>query len=158
MNKQLAIPWQSPLAQLLMTQIAFNSRIKAMQAESANWHKEHSKWKKDIAGWQKKQRRIEAILYQLERELPDYRDVAARLWDIIEVHEHRLIEHEKLLTGYLSEGGKNRIKWTELDMEHGKQVELHAGVREDHDAFQAVDLAAMKKVGRLVERLRMFCH
>ncbi len=158
MSKQLAIPWQSPLAQLFVTQIALNSQIKAMQAESASWHNEHRKWKKDIVGWQKKQRRIEAILYQLERELPDYREVAAHLSDVIEDHETRLSEHEKLLARYLSHDETDPVKWTELDAEHDKQAKLHAEVQEEHDAFRAAYLAAMKKVDRLVKRLQALCH
>ncbi len=158
MSKQLAIPWQSPLAQLFVTQLALNSQAKAMQAESANWHNEHRKWKKDIVGWQKKQRRIEAILYQLERELPDYREVATHLSDVIEDHETRLSEHEKLLAGYLNCNETDPVKWTEVDVEHRKQAQLHAEVKEEHDAFRAAYLTAMKKVERLVKRLQALCH
>ncbi len=154
MNKQLAVPWQSPLLQLFMTRIALGSQIKAMQAESDSWHREHKRWKRDIVGWQKKQRRIEAILYQLERELPDYREVAAHLSDVIEDHETRLTEHERLLSSYLHHDETDPVKWSELDAEHERQAKLHAEVQEEHEAFRAAYLAAMKRVDRLVKRLQ----
>ncbi len=159
MSKQLAIPWQSsPAARLFMTQIALGSRIKEMQAESDNWHEEHRSWKRDITGWQRRQRRIEAVLYQLERELPDYRDVAAHLSDVIEEHEQRLSEHERLLAGYLSHNETDPAKWAELDQEHDRQARLHTEVQEEHDAFRTAYLAAMKKVERLVKRLQALCN
>ncbi len=158
MGRQLVIPWQPPLTRLFMRQIVLNSQIRAMQVESAKWQGEHRKWKKDIVGWQKKQRRIEALLYQLERELPDYREVAVYLSDVIEEHETRLSEHEKLLARYLEHDETDPARWRELDMEHGKQAKLHAKVQEEHDAFRAAYLAAMTKVERLVKRLQKLCH
>lgn len=159
MGKQLAIPWQSQLAHLIMAQGALNNRVEGMQKEAASWHKEHRKWKRDIVGWQNKQRRIEALLYQLERELPDYRDVATHLSDVIEEHEHRLEEYEKLLKGFLSqEGGERNRSWKELDAEHVRQAKLHAEVQEEHDAFRTAYLSAMKKVNRLVTRLQALCN
>ncbi len=158
MNKQLAIPWQPPpAAQMFMTQLMFDSQIKGMQSESDKWHQEHRSWKRDITAWQKRQRRIEAILYQLERELPDYRDVAAHLSDVIEEHERRLSEHDRLLKEYLGNDETDPAKWTELDLEHENQARMHAAVQEEHEAFRTAYLAAMKKVERLVKRLQSLC-
>ncbi len=157
MDKQLAISWQSPLSQLVTSQIALIAHIKAMQEESIAWHDEHREWKRDIVGWLKKQRRLEAMLYQLERELPDYREVAAHLSDVIEDHEIRLSEHEKLLIRYL-DSEVDPAKWKKLDAEHSKQAKLHAEAKEEHDAFRAAYLAAMKRVDRLVKRLQALCH
>ncbi len=157
MGKQLAIEWQSPLAQLYMTRAAKRSQIDEMRAESKSWHEEHKRWKKDIVSWLKTQRRIEAVLYQLERELPDYREVAAHLSDVIEDHEVRLQEHDKLLSRYLEAGQDDAAEWKRLEKEHAKQARQHADVQEEHDAFRAAYMSAMKRVERLVKRLQTLC-
>ncbi len=155
MGKQLAIPWQSPVTQLLVAQAALTAQIKAMQAEYATWHREHRKWKKDIVGWKRKQRRIEAILYQLERELPDYRDVATHLSDVIEDHENRLKEHEKRLAAVMARGEKDPVKRERLETEHRKQASIHAEVQKEQEAFRKAYLATMAKVEQLVKRLQL---
>ncbi len=157
MDKQLAVGWQPPLAQMVMTRIALHSRVEKMRAESKGWHEEHKLWKRDIVGWLKTQRRIEALLYQLERELPDYREVAAHLSDVIEDHEVRLQEHDKLLSRYLEQKERDATEWSKLEKEHERQAELHAEVQEEHDAFRSAYIGAMKRVERLVKRLQALC-
>ena len=158
MGKQLAVGWQSPPGGYpCMNWNAQRCRVEDMRAESKGWHEEHKRWKRDIVGWLKTQRRIEAILYQLERELPDYREVAAHMTDVIENHEMRLREHDELLNRYLEEGQDDAGECSRLEKEHGKQAALHAEVQEEHDAFRTAYLRAMRRVERLVKRLQALC-
>ncbi len=157
MGKQLAMGWLPSITQLDMTQTTLRSRIESMRAESRRWHEEHRRWKKDIVGWLKIQRRIEALLYQLERELPDYREVATHLSDVIEDHEIRLQEHDRLLNRYLEQGREDAKEWRKLEEAHEKQARLHTEVQEEHEAFRSAYVGAMKRVERLVKRLQALC-
>ncbi len=67
--------------------------LSAMREQNQRWRKQHKEWIADAQKWQNKTKRSTALLFQLERSLPDISKLLTR---------HRLLieQHQEIVTRY----------------------------------------------------------
>jgi hypothetical protein len=101
--------------------------LKALKTQNKDWHEEHAEWVEETLYWQRETRRLVALLYQLERALPEHSLTLTR-------HVAMIKEHEQLVEEY--EGGLNEEcypKCDGFDSESGELEKIHQRLCQMHD-------------------------
>lgn len=125
--------------------------LETMHREHEEWHSEHATWMNEIAGWKREQQLAEAMLYKLERSLPDYIRIMEEHSTSIAAHEKQLCEHEKRLEDYMVSGQLGKDRMVDLVDTHRLQEEHHARERKQHSAFRSLHQSAMTEFKRIAK-------
>ncbi len=121
--------------------------LKKIREQSQHWHKQHAQWVDDVHRWQRETKYATALLFQLERALPD--------------HTRRLSEHLKLIDKH-----ENIVKSYECLTEHpdfktekGQEetrlqfCQLHRDVEQEHEKLEQQYSQGLESFRALAKRL-----
>lgn len=67
---------------------------KVLQDENKRWHEDHLAWTQEAEQWQHNTRRLLALLYLLERALPEHSSILNKHAILIEEHEQQVNNYE----------------------------------------------------------------
>lgn len=107
--------------------------LKALKLQNKDWHKAHTEWVDETMHWQRKTKRLVAILYQLERALPEHSQTLTR-------HVTMIREHQRLVEKY--EGGLDEQCYPkcpgfnsedELEKMHQTLCQMHDKTEQEHE-------------------------
>ena len=113
---------------------------KALKEENERWHQEHAIWVEEAEHWQHETQRLVALLFMLDRAIPEHTAMLIKHVALIE-------RHEQLVTCY--ECGLDErcfptcpdFKSSEEHVDiHQKLVDLHAETKQEHQLLnQTID-------------------
>jgi hypothetical protein len=127
--------------------------LKVFQSQNEEWHEEHAEWTKETLHWQQQTRRLIAILYQLERALPEHSLTLTR-------HVAMVKEHQRLVEGYESELDKEfEPKYPDshskdkLEKMHLILCKMHDKTERDHKRLSADYAKSLAEFRALAQKL-----
>jgi hypothetical protein len=114
--------------------------LKALKTQNKDWHEEHAEWVEESLYWQGKTRRLVAILYKLERTLPEHSLTLTRHVAIVKEHEQLVAEYESGLNeecyprcpGFNSEDALEKMHERLCEM-HDKTELTHRTLRKNYE-------------------------
>jgi hypothetical protein len=70
---------------------------KELKEENKNqyWHKDHIRWIADIKLWQQETHRLVALLYRLEKAIPEHSSKLQAHLALIEKHEQKITQYQR---------------------------------------------------------------
>jgi len=120
-----------------------------MRQDNQQWRDEHARWHAEIQVWQKEANRLTAVLFRLERAVPEYGDTLKHHAFSILQHDLRLRHHEKKLASTLHNGPPREITREILQTEHREQADHHRQVRQEHEEMRRIHQEAILEIRRL---------
>ncbi|HEB95600.1 MAG TPA: hypothetical protein ENI96_04115 [Sedimenticola thiotaurini] len=120
-----------------------------MRRDNQRWRREHARWQDDVRQWQQESNRLSAVLFRLERAIPDYGDTLKDHAFAILQHDLRLRHHEQKLSASLDNGPPREITREILVAEHREQADHHRGVRRQHENMKKLHREAIREIRRL---------
>lgn len=124
-----------------------------LKQDNHNWQDEHDHWTKEIAFWQHQTQRLVALLYKLERSLPEHSSKLERHKDRIESYNEKLVRYECGLDEHCMPTCPSHIPFDEQRRFHDELERLHAEVRDEHEQLRTTYLEEMKQFHTLVATL-----
>lgn len=128
---------------------------KGLREENKNqhWHKDHMQWIADIELWQKETHRLVALLYRLEKAIPEHSSKLQKHLDLIEQHEQKITQYQ--------DGRDQRYLDKEPDlvsMERQQEFyrawsKLHEETKKQHDELKQSYLKEMNSFRDLAQAL-----
>jgi len=123
---------------------------KAFKQENELWHREHAVWAEEVNQWQHETERLVALMYRLERAIPDYPSLIEHHTKLIASHEQRVIAYEcgldehclKTCTDYKTPEQQQRF--------HRELSELHETTRLEHERLKQLYIKEMKNFRALL--------
>ena len=103
------------------------TNTKKLREEEQNqlWHEEHVQWIADIDLWQQETHRLVALLYRLEKAIPEHSSILQEHLALIEKHEQKITEYQS--------GRNRRYLETESDfVSVERQQEFHKALSKLH--------------------------
>lgn len=126
--------------------------------ENKSWHQDHAAWVNEVEQWQHDTNRLVALLYQLERSLPEHTAMLVKHVSLIEQHEKLINTYE-----YVDADGGGLHSYAESKSlqqqaeSHHKLSCLHDEVRQEHMVLKKNYTEEMKKFKLLLGKLLKEC-
>ncbi|HEC58788.1 MAG TPA: hypothetical protein ENI24_04385, partial [Methylophaga sp.] len=123
------------------------------QAENTRWHKEHLTWIQEADEWQHETRRLLALLYLLERALPEHSSLLNNHAMLIAKNEHQLQSYQCDIgehTDLISQAKQNEF--------HQRLSELHEQTKQEHLKLKQTYSKEMDSFKSLVLKLLKECQ
>ncbi|MDH5357260.1 MAG: hypothetical protein OEY48_06285 [Gammaproteobacteria bacterium] len=128
--------------------------IQVLKKESKRWQDEHANWMKEIEHWQSVTQRLVALLYMLDRALPEHSTLMSKHISLIEQHEDMM---KCLECGEINNhcfpscpDFKTPEQQTKF---HQKMVDLHQEVNQQHQSLKKTYVTEMEKFSALARKL-----
>mgnify|MGYP000468059266 FL=1 len=67
---------------------------KELKEENQHWHEDHLQWIADIELWQQETHRLVALLYKLEKAIPEHSSKLQQHLVLIEKHEKKITQYQ----------------------------------------------------------------
>ncbi len=123
--------------------------IEQMHRDNRRWRGEHARWQEEIRHWQQEANRLTAVLFRLERAIPEYGDTLKdHAFEILQ-HDLGLRHHERKLAAVLRHKAGNPVSREILQDEHREQANLHRDVRRQHQEMRRLHQEAIDEIRRL---------
>jgi len=123
-----------------------------LRVENKRWHEEHLAWIQEAEHWQHETRRLLALLYLLERALPEHTSMLNKHAILIAENEQKLNSYECDFDEY--SGVITQEKNTEF---HQGLSELHEEARQEHLKLKHTYSEEMVRFKSLVLKLLEEC-
>jgi len=122
-------------------------KVKDLQDENKHWHQDHALWIKETEQWQHETERLVALLYLLERALPEHSSVLAQHAALIEQHERKMTNYERGMN-------ENALATSPDFTLSEQQTEFHQGLAELHDLVKQHHLDLKQTYSGEMEKFR----
>lgn len=127
--------------------------LKALQSQNKDWYEEHTEWMEETLRWQRETKRLVAILYQLERALPEHSLTLTRHVAMIKEHQRLLLKYESGLDEECYPQCPGFDSATELENLHQSLCETHDKTDLNHRRLRKNYMAEMKHFKALAQKL-----
>ncbi len=124
-----------------------------LKLSSEQWQQDNERWQEEINTWQNENKLFIALLYMLEKALPEY---ASKL----SIHKARIDKYNEHLNRYRAELEKSRFSASSsfIEMEkhkalHELMVGTHLDMQCEHEVFSRDYRTKVKYFHELAERL-----
>ncbi len=124
-----------------------------LKLSSEQWQQNNQRWQEEINTWQNENKLFIALLYMLEKALPEY---ASKL----SIHKARIDKYNEHLNGYRAELEKSSLSAPSSPIELEKHKALHEFMARthlemqcEHEVFSRDYRAKVKHFHELAERL-----
>ena len=105
---------------------------KVLKEENERWHQEHAIWVDEAGHWQHETQRLVALLYMLDRAIPEHTAMLIKHVSLIEQHEQLVKCYECGLDERCFPTCPD-FKSSEEHVDiHQKLVDLHAETKQEH--------------------------
>ncbi|MFT7413670.1 MAG: hypothetical protein ACI9FO_000321 [Methylophagaceae bacterium] len=123
-----------------------------LQEENTRWHEEHSTWIQETELWQHETRRLLALLYLLERALPEHSSMLKK-------HAILIAKNERQLSSYECDIDENTdvISQEKHTKFHQKLSNIHEEAKQEHLKLKHTYTQEMGKFKSLVLKLLNEC-
>ncbi len=128
-----------------------------LREENQHWHKEHSAWLKEVEQWQHETRRLLALLYLLERALPEHTSILNKHAAIIENHEQLVNNYECGLDEHCIPTCPSFITHEQQQEVHQTLSKLHEDAKQEHLLLKANYSQEMERFRSLASKLLDAC-
>jgi len=127
--------------------------LKALQTQNKDWYEEHTEWMEETLRWQRETKRLVAILYQLERALPEHSLTLTRHVAMIREHQELLVEYEGGLDDDCYPQCPGFNSKAEIEKLHQNLCEMHDKTDLNHRRLRKSYMAEMKNFRTLAQKL-----
>ena len=123
------------------------STTKELMDENQHWHEDHLHWIADIEQWQQETHRLVALLYRLEKAIPEHTSKLQQHLVLIEKHEQKITEYQ---------GGRDQRYLADGDdfVSIGRQLEFYKTLRKLHDEAKQQHFDLKKSYADEMEQFR----
>jgi len=128
-----------------------------LKEENKHWHQDHLMWMTEIKQWQNETERLVALLYLLERALPEHSAMMQKHTTVIADHEKQVCRYESSMEeDYLPSSPESQIvqKYSQL---HQKLANQHASAKQQHLKMKQMYLDEIEKFKSLIKKLLNEC-
>lgn len=109
---------------------------KALKEENERWHQEHAMWVEEADHWQHETQRLVALLFLLDRAIPEHSTMLVKHVSLIEQHEQLIKCYEcGLDERCFSTCPDFKSSEEHVDI-HQKLVDLHAETKQEHQILK----------------------
>jgi len=122
--------------------------LEHLHRELNEWRSEHDAWLEDIDLWQREYRLAGAMLYRMERALPNHNMALEEHAESIRQHKNRVSTYEKSLKNLIGSGNQDAVEYKDLLKEHHLQENQHLNERRHHKSFRDTHLKAIAELMR----------
>ena len=123
-----------------------------LQEENKRWHEEHLAWMQETEHWQHETRHLLALLYLLERALPEHTSMLNKHAILIAENEHQLNNYE---CGFDEHTGV--ITPEQNTTFHQRLSQLHEEAKQEHLKLSQAYSEEMKRFKSLILELLKEC-
>lgn len=131
--------------------------IKVLQQENKHWHEDHLLWINEVKQWQHETRRLLALLYLLERSLPEHSSILNKHAALIQKHEQQINSYESGLDDLANSSCSDFIIEQQQQKFHHTISKLHEKSQQDHLALKSTYSNEMDRFKSLVLKLLNEC-
>jgi len=123
------------------------STTKELKEEKQHWHEDHLHWIADIEQWQQETHRLVALLYRLEKAIPEHASKLQRHLVLIEKHEQKITEYQ---------GGRDQRYLADGDdsVSIGRQLEFYKTLKNLHNEAKQQHLELKQSYADEMEQFR----
>jgi hypothetical protein len=127
--------------------------LKTLREQNQHWHEQHAQWVEDVQKWQRETQRLTALLYQLERALPDHSTRLTKHLVLIDDHEEIVRRYEcglddNCLTACPDFKTEQEQKEMRLQL-----CQLHSDVEREHEKLKQQYAHGLERFRALTKRL-----
>jgi heterodisulfide reductase subunit C len=126
---------------------------KALKEENKLWHQEHVSWMEEVEQWQHKTDRLIALLYMLDRALPEHSAMLKNHVSLIEQNEKLVACYECGIEERCFSSCPDFRSPSQYIVIHNKQKDLHTQVRQEHQLLKHMYAKEMKKFKQLAKKI-----
>ena len=128
-----------------------------LKEENEHWHQDHLMWMTEIKQWQNEAERLVALLYLLERALPEHSVMMQKHTAMIADHEKQIRYYDdRMDEDYLSSSRDCEIAQGEIEL-HQNLAKQHADIKQQHLKMKQMYLNEMEKFKSLIKNLLDEC-
>jgi hypothetical protein len=120
---------------------------KILREENKYWHEDHLTWIQEVEQWQHETRRLLALLYLLERALPEHSSILNKHATLIEKHEQQVNNYECGLDEHCTPNCPSFIT-------QEQQTEFHQTLSKLHDEAKQEHLKLKRSYSEKMDRFR----
>ncbi len=126
---------------------------KKFRQENEQWHRDHELWAEEVKLWQHESERLVAMLYRIERAIPDHSSLLEQHKSLIEEHEQRVISYECGIDEHCIKTCPDYKTPEQQRHFHKDLSEVHEKTRRQHDKIKQLYSTEMKKFRALLLEL-----
>lgn len=126
---------------------------KVLKEENERWHQEHAIWVDEAEHWQHETQRLVALLFLLDRAIPEHTAMLIKHVSLIEQHEQLVKCYECGLDERCfptCRGFKSSDEHIDI---HQKLVDLHAETKQEHQMLKQLIDKEMERFRSLASEL-----
>lgn len=127
--------------------------LEALKEESQDWHQQHASWVEESRKWQKETQRLSALLYLLDRALPEHSAILAKHVSLIEQHEGTVTRYENSFCSDSLKVDDNSVANEQQQQAYKELCSFHSEVEKEHLSLKQSFLTEMKKFKKLATEL-----
>jgi hypothetical protein len=129
------------------------------EKQNQHWHEEHVQWIADIELWQEETHRLVALLYRLEKAIPEHSSKLQDHLALIEKHEQKITQYQggrdqrylEVESDFVSIERQHEI-YKALSKLHEEIKQQHAGLKQSYvtemDSFRDLAKALLAEAGK----------
>lgn len=130
---------------------------KILLEENKHWHEEHLAWLQEVEQWQHETRRLLALLYLLERALPEHSSILNKHAAVIEKHEQLVNSYECGLDENCLSTCPSFITQEQHQEMHKTLSTLHEDAKQEHLLLKSTYSKEMERFRSLALKLLNEC-
>ena len=131
---------------------------KKLHLENEKWHQDHLVWNHEVEQWQHETQRLLALLYLLERALPEHSSTLNKHAALIASHEQQVNKYECGADERCPPTCPNYISPEQQAEFHRTLSRLHEEAKQEHLALKHSYSAEMEKFRSLASKLLNECE
>lgn len=129
----------------------------SLKQENAQWHRDHAVWAEEVRQWQHETERLVAMLYRVERAIPDHSSLLEKHNALIETHEQRVYSYECGLDEHCIRTCPDYKTPEQQEMFHKELLEVHEQTRLEHEKIKRLYIDEMERFRTLLLDLLQQC-
>lgn len=124
-----------------------------LRLDNAQWQQDHKRWQREIEDWRQETQRLVALVYLLEKTLPDHSSKLERHKGRIDKHNDELNSYRCGLETQCLPACPSRIETEKLKQLHYRVEHHHRDMRNEHESLSEAHHNKMRRFRELAERL-----
>lgn len=122
--------------------------------ENKQWQRDHALWSQEVRFWQHETERLVAMLYLIERAIPDHASLLDQHISMVDKHEQRIISYECCgIDRYCLETSPDYKTLKQQLCCHDELSKVHEQMRLEHQKIKELYSTEMKRFRTLLLKL-----
>lgn len=124
-----------------------------LRLSNDQWQQDDDQWQREIQDWQRETQRLVALLYMLEKALPEHSTRLDRHKARIDKHQHDLMRYRCGLEEQCLPDCPSRINLDKQKHLHKIMARNHRDMQQEHEHFSRDYLNKMQRFRDLAQRM-----